>query len=209
MNRTTWARPFALASAVEPMFVDYTVATSSAERSISTRQVVDNIMSIAGRSAAEQTEATKMWRLYWWDIIIDDTVHGPHFWTGRGFGLNLADADGFQDGDHKDLPPLRSPHNVNMTMLARAGIPGAALWGTLILSWFAMLLRTLRQAARRGETAWAGALLFACCYVMAMLINASFDVALEGPMLGIWFWCLIGFGIGTTMVYRARPATRP
>jgi hypothetical protein len=34
------------------------------------------------------------------------------------------------------------------------------------------------------------------------VINASFDVALEAPMQGIWFWCLIGFGIGTTMIYR-------
>jgi hypothetical protein len=24
----------------------------------------------------------------------------------------------------------------------------------------------------------------------------------EAPMLGIWFWSLIGFGIGTTMIYR-------
>jgi hypothetical protein len=38
---------------------------------------------------------------------------------------------------------------------------------------------------------------------MAMLINASFDVALEGPMQGIWFWCLFGFGLGCVMVYRA------
>jgi hypothetical protein len=39
---------------------------------------------------------------------------------------------------------------------------------------------------------------------MAILINATFDVALEGPMQGIWFWCLFGFGIGSVMVYRAQ-----
>ena len=32
--------------------------------------------------------------------------------------------------------------------------------------------------------------------------SMTFDVALEGPMQGIWFWCLIGFGIGATMIYR-------
>jgi hypothetical protein len=36
------------------------------------------------------------------------------------------------------------------------------------------------------------------------MINATFDVALEGPMQGIWFWCLIGFGIGSVMIYRCR-----
>jgi hypothetical protein len=38
---------------------------------------------------------------------------------------------------------------------------------------------------------------------MAIVIDASFDVALEGPMLGIWFWCLFGLGIASTMIYRA------
>ena len=39
------------------------------------------------------------------------------------------------------------------------------------------------------------------------MIDASFDVALEGPMLGIWFWSLFGLGIASTMVYRARLGT--
>jgi hypothetical protein len=47
--------------------------------------------------------------------------------------------------------------------------------------------------------------LFAICYVLAILINASFDVVLEAPMQGIWFWCLFGFGVGSVMVYRAQP----
>jgi len=29
------------------------------------------------------------------NIIADNTVRGPYFWTGRGFGVNLALEDGF------------------------------------------------------------------------------------------------------------------
>jgi hypothetical protein len=48
--------------------------------------------------------------------------------------------------------------------------------------------------------------LFVVCYAMSIMINATFDVTLEGPMQGIWFWCLFGFGIGSVMVYRAQSA---
>ena len=49
--------------------------------------------------------------------------------------------------------------------------------------------------------------LFVTCYAMSIMINATFDVTLEGPMQGIWFWCLFGFGIGSVMIYRAQGAT--
>ena len=32
------------------------------------------------------------------------------------------------------------------------------------------------------------------------MINGSFDVYLEGPQGGIWFWSIIGFGIAVTEV---------
>jgi hypothetical protein len=198
----------AVAYAVEPMFIDYSAPTSSAERPVSTRQLVDNVTSTVG-SANSQGEGTKRWRIYWWDLIVADTVHGPNFWTGRGFGLNLADADGFQTNSRRDNPPLRSPHSIMMTILARAGVPGITLWLTLLASWFVLVLTTMHRARRRGDTAWAGVLLVVCCYELAMLINASFDVALEGPMLGIWFWCLFGFGIAVAMCYRTRLAGAP
>ena len=192
---------FVAAYAVETSFTEYREARSTEERSISTRQIVDDVVSIVGRSG-EQTEGTKTWRLDWWNVIAKDTLYGPNFWTGRGFGLNLADADRMRT-DH-GVPALRSPHNVHMTLLARAGVPGVALWVLLLASWFAMLTNAALTARRRGQTDWAGLFLFVGCYVMSVIINATFDVALEGPMQGIWFWCLIGFGIGSVMVYRGQ-----
>ena len=193
----------ATAYGIETAFTDLQIAQrNSVDRTLSVRQIVENATSIFSQSS-NQTESTKTWRLDWWNIIIDDTFFGPHFWTGRGFGLNLADADGFWDGDNPDAPPLRSPHNAHMTMLARGGIPGIALWGAVSLSWFVMMANAMLKARRYKQPVWANMFLVVMCYVLAILINASFDVALEGPMQGVWFWCLIGFGIGSSMIYRA------
>jgi len=156
-------------------------------------------------SGVQNVEGTKRWRLNWWEIIINDTIYGPNFWTGRGFGLNLADADGFQGGP-LGSPATRSPHNVNMTVLARAGVPGLVLWSLLLISWGGMMLRAMLVARARGHKQWADIFLFVICYLTSILINAFVDVTLEGPMQGIWFWCLFGFGIGSVMVYRAQGA---
>jgi hypothetical protein len=121
------------------------------------------------------------------------------------WGLSTGFADGFQYGDSRDTAPLRSPHNVHMTMLARAGVPGVTLWGAFLASWLCMVMHAMATAWLRGQTKWAGLFLFTGCWAMSFVINATFDVALEGPMQGIWFWCLVGFGIGTVMIYRVQP----
>jgi hypothetical protein len=192
--------------AVESAFGEYTEAKESIDRPISAHQLVQNALSIAGQSGS-QSEGTKRWRLQWWDIIINDTIGGPNFWTGRGFGINLADADGFAGtGDHP-RPPTRSPHSAHMTLLARAGVPGLVLWVLVLLSWFVMLTRAMLGARIRGHKQWADLFLFIGCYGLAIVINGSFDVALESPMQGVWFWCLFGFGTGSVMIYRAQVAS--
>jgi hypothetical protein len=193
---------FFAAYAIEAAF-KYRDARPPDERSLSAQQIAANVASIVGSSGKEELEGTKQWRQAWWGIILADTVYGPDFWTGRGFGLNLADADGFQQRRNLNSPPLRNPHSVHMTVLARAGVPGAVLWALLLASWFGAVMHAMLTARHRGQTEWAGLFLFICCYVMAIIIDATFDVALEGPMVGIWFWCLVGFGIGSVMIYRA------
>jgi hypothetical protein len=196
---------FAALLALESTFGEYEEAKDSIERPVSAHQIVENAKSIIGQSG-HQTEGTKQWRLNWWDIIINDTIHGPNFWTGRGFGINLAYADGFAEtGDPRNLrPPTRSPHNAHMTVLARAGVPGVVLWLLVLGSWAGMMMSAMLAARARGHERWVELFLFVVCYTMAILINATFDVTLEGPMQGIWFWCLFGFGIGSAMIYRAQ-----
>ena len=197
---------FAALLTLESAIGNFEEAKDSMDRPVSAHQIVENAKSVIGQSG-QQAEGTKRWRLNWWDIIINDTIYGPNFWTGRGFGLNLADADGFSDtGDRRNpRPPTRSPHNAHMTLLARAGIPGLMLWVLVLASWFATMAGAILTARARGHERWVELFVFVVCYTLAILINASFDVVLEGPMQGIWFWCLFGFGLGSVMIHRTQP----
>jgi hypothetical protein len=202
---------FAVLLAVEASFMQSDETSRSTKRMVSAHQIIKNAESIVGDSGQLSVEGTKRWRLDWWDIIIKDTVYGPNFWTGRGFGLNLAEADGRAGGEMvngQPRAPTRSPHNVNMTILARAGVPGLVLWSLLLVFWGGMMLHAMLVAYIRGHKQWANLFLFVVCYETSIIINAFVDVTIEGPMQGIWFWCLFGYGIGSVMVYRVRPTDR-
>jgi parallel beta-helix repeat protein len=179
------------------------------ERPISARAVIDNVASIALPSEANNLDGTKQWRLSWWEAIRNYTLHGPYFWTGKGFGVNLAEADGFVVGLERGGPTLRSPHSVHMTYLARGGVPGLVLWLLTFMTWMAALLRAARAAWVRGDQDWSRYFIFLICYLAAIIIDASFDVALEGPMLGIPFWILFGIGLGSLMIYRGLHVIAP
>jgi hypothetical protein len=170
------------------------LASTTQERSISPGQIVENVLSISGRQSAGDLTNTRTWRLDWWRQIVDYTVHGPYFWTGKGFGINLADDDGFQVA-RPDEAPLRSPHNGFLTVLARMGVPGAVLFGILQVSFATSLLLAYLRAQRAGAHWWARLDLWILSYWAAFLVNALFDVFLEGPQGGICFWCLMGLGI--------------
>ncbi|HJU31503.1 MAG TPA: O-antigen ligase family protein [Hyphomicrobiaceae bacterium] len=187
--------------------VDFDVELSGG-RSIGPSQLINNLESIVGTSSASNLDGTKLWRLRWWQAIQDYTFRGPYFWTGKGYGMSLAEADGFVVGKEFGTPLVRVPHNAHLTMLARSGVPGLALWAITGLLWFGMLARSLMLARRHGDDWWANLFIWIGCYALAVVIDASFDVALEGPMVGIWFWCLFGFGIASSMIYRWERAGR-
>jgi hypothetical protein len=182
--------------------LDLNLAMWNRDRELSVQQLVLNIVSVFGQSSSAELDITKAWRLQWWQAILDYTLHGDYFWSGKGFGVSLAASDGFDNTTPPGAPVLRSPHNVSMTILARAGVPGLVLWLALLLSWFFCIGRSALTARLRGDEAWFRLFLFLGCYLAASLINASFEVALEGPAFGIWFWVLFGFGIGAARIYR-------
>ena len=91
-------------------------------RAVSLESLWTNVTSIFGQSKASHLEGTKEWRMLWWEKIVGYTFGGDYFLMGKGFGVNLADVDGFQVEEDS---ALRSPHNGHLTMLSRAGVPGS------------------------------------------------------------------------------------
>ena len=158
----------------------------------------------AGASKIHWT-TPKEWRLEWWRKIEDYTLNGKYFWSGKGFGINLASDDGFQVVDESDGLPLRSPHSVHMTILARTGVPGLLLWLVLLGTWAASIVIAYVRARIRQEPRWAGLFLWLFAYFMAILVNGSFDVYLEGPLGGIWFWSVYGVGLAALWLFARQP----
>lgn len=176
-------------------------------RFLSGSEMVANLASVGGARAPGNRDATREWRLRWWRTIVDYTVHGPYFWTGKGYGINLAEADGFVVGN-RDRRPLRSPHNGHLTILARSGVPGAVLW-LLLQGGFALsLLRAYRRSVRAGTDWWARVNLWILACWTTFIVNAAFEVSLEGPHGGIWFWSVFGFGIAALELQRREAAWR-
>ena len=177
------------------------VRVNGGTRELSVEQLATNVRSVFVGGESASLDNTKKWRLDWWEKIIDYTVRdGTYFWDGKGFGVNLAKSDGFLA-----VKDLRSPHNGHLTILARMGVPGFALWVTLQLLWAGLGLSAWLRARRRHDARWQGLLAMLAGYWVAFLINGSFDVYFEGPMGGIWFWTVWGVGVAAFALERTRP----
>ena len=174
------------------IWADPKIQLSQAVRPISVSQFVDNITSIVTDTESGALEGTKEFRLRWWGDIIDYTINGQYFWTGKGFGINLADDDGFQVYDDHSL---RAPHNGHFEILARAGVPGLALWILMNAALGLGLLRAAARARSMGRDRWVAIDGWLFVAWAAALVNASFDPSLQGPHAGIWFWSMVGLAI--------------
>ncbi len=171
-------------------------------REVSARQLAANAASVFGVETGvgeEDLRGTVDWRQQWWGDIVGYTFGGPYFWTGKGFGVNLATSDGYQVAEDESL---RSPHNGHLTVLARAGVPGFVLWCALQATFAGALLLAYVRARGAGRDGWARVDLWILAYWTAFVVNGTFDVFLEGPQGGIWFWSLMGLGVTMLEIQR-------
>ncbi len=160
-------------------------------RRLSAQQIVTNAVGIVTDSDPRGA-STRQWRAQWWSTIVDYTIDGPYFWMGKGYGINLANDDGFQvEADNS----LRAPHSAHFEFLARSGVPGLILWIAVLATFAATVLGGARRAARSGDRFMLAVLGWLFVYWVAAVLNMSVDVYLDGPQGGIPFWCIYGAGI--------------
>jgi len=181
-----------------------------ANRIISVDQLTTNIMSIYSDDTGDTgiVQGTKDWRLLFWTDIYNETVRGPLFWTGDGFGENLVSKYGYIiDAEEA----VRAPHSIHFTILGRMGVPGALLWIVLQGGFLIQMLGMIRKARYRGNTYWASVLTWLLAMWAAALVTGSFDPYLEGPQGAIPFWCVFGAGIAAMRIQRqaADPGAQP
>ena len=203
--QSRWARRTALIVLIlfsTALLTDVSVKMADRDREFSARQLVLNFASVFNSDDVGDLDDTKTWRLEWWNEIVNYTFAGDYFWTGKGFGVNLADADGFQVMADNSL---RSPHNGHMTILARSGVPGLALWIAVQIAWLSALFGayfTARRRAAPGDANWAMWFTLLLAYWASLMFNAAVDVYFEGPMGGIWYWSILGLGVASVYAFR-------
>jgi len=141
---------------------------------------------------------TAYWRMTWWDNIVSD-VHRQNPFLGLGFGENLGIYNSFIEIDRWERWPVRSPHNFNITVFARMGYAGILLWALILFIGISTVFFRVFKGGMHGETYSINRhkeLAFWLMMLVATFVNASFNVLMEGPVLGIWFWFALGFAIG-------------
>lgn len=161
-----------------PLYTATKIEDKTQGRNTGLKQLEQNFTSIVNRNIEGGLNDNVLWRLAWWGKIIDYTILGPYILHGKGLGVNLSVDDDIPMEDDS----LRSPHNFHMNILARFGLPIALLW----LLWIYLIFKPLFKEGLTTQR------LFYASAILAFLVNATFDVALEGPMAAMPFWIFVG-----------------
>ena len=163
---------------VTPIYINIKVAENFQGRAVGLEQIKNNFSSIVGGTTDATSENNVVWRLVWWAKIIDYSFSSPNFFIGKGLGMNLATDDDIITLDDS----LRSPHNFHLNIMSRFGVLLFMIWMYFLIQ----LLKPLFKKQLQGKRLLIG------CILLAFLLNASFDVFLEGPMGAFPFWTWMG-----------------
>lgn len=159
------------------LFVAIDIQGDAQGRTISLSQITDNFSSIVSTNIDGNLAENKVWRLIWWAKLVNESFTFQHFFVGKGLGMSLAGNDILNTDDN-----LRSPHNFNLTILARFGYIVFITW----IIWLVSLFKPLYTRKLAGKT------LAITSILLAFIINGSFDVFFEGPMGAFPFWTFVG-----------------
>jgi hypothetical protein len=180
---------------VTPIYINIKVAENFQGRAVGLEQIKNNFSSIVGGTTDATSENNVVWRLVWWAKIIDYSLSSPNFFIGKGLGMNLATDDDIITLDDS----LRSPHNFHLNIMSRFGVLLFMIWMYFLIQ----LLKPLFKKQLQGKRLLIG------CILLAFLLNASFDVFLEGPMGAFPFWTWMGLYLLTVdQEYLVEPVTK-
>jgi hypothetical protein len=181
-------------------------------RELSIQQVVTNASSLFQSDSENLREAetglkgTVEWRARYFSRIINGTMAPDHAIVGIGFGPNLSQLYDPDSPQAKSVPPLRNAHNSHITILARMGVAGLALWLLLWIMWFRDVGSVARRLGRDPDDAQAALAGSVLSGILAFLVIAVSDPAFEGPQSAIWAWTLVGLGIAVSLPLRTEQA---
>ncbi len=151
-------------------------------------------------------QGTAYWRMLWWKELVGEVMRlNPAF--GLGFGESLGVYNPYLLGNEHEAWPVRSPHNINMTVFARTGIVGGSLWAAVLAIGFGGLFRRVWWGGVRGHAyspERREELAFWLLMLTATWGNSSVGVLMEGPVLGVWFWFALGFAWGRSLAFPTR-----
>ena len=163
---------------VIPIYASIKVQENFQGRKVGIEQVSQNVGSFVGISKDANLEDNKLWRLVWWAKILDYSFSPAYFAQGKGLGMSLSETDEVVS----EVDEVRSPHNFHLTVMARFGVPIFFLW----LFWLFLLYKPMFKKQFDAKT------LLISTVLLAFIVNASFDVFLEGPMGAFPFWTWVG-----------------
>lgn len=174
----------------------------------------ERIVTIAHLDRFEEADpadptGTANWRVIWWESLYDAVMKkNPELGLGFGESLHLYHPLLW---NRQDDFIVRSPHNFNVTVFARMGFIGLAIWAAILVLGIGGLFRRVWRGTARGEPYAPDRLdelTFWVMMLVATVVNSSFGVLMEGPVLGIWFWFALGFANGRTLTSGMPPAAR-
>jgi O-antigen ligase len=124
-------------------------------------------------------------RMVMWSQILYRTAKQPVL--GEGFGPPFSVFSGWKFYDYTER--RLHPHNSFLWILNRMGIIGFGVFCFLILKFYSSGIRAYRRMNAGKYKAYLLAFLSSH---FSIAIFAFFNVVLEGPSMGIFFWIVMG-----------------
>lgn len=134
------------------------------------------------------------WRYMYWNNVMKEITIKP--W-GVGFDYSLSNFAPWEVwADRPSEIEFRSsnrldPHNSYIAILARLGFIGFSIFALIVITYLHLVSKAIRSSI--GHIKQYHILSFAC--FVAVAIFAAFNVTLEGPYHGIFFWIYIGINM--------------